>query len=403
MMHYSADNIISFFLDAMATDKDPTTDHSTHNDKKQPKQEAVDSSLESPNGENSGALCDDDLAKYRQLLKDLDAFERHQQFDSARRDLHQQMYYRVLSHTKFVNRELLSAVELYKDRLQSLTSLDFVNPTALIKSAEKEMDNIGTSGVGDAARMAQLQTMVKAQKQSLSELKKRWLTISSELLRFACYVRDQMTAIEKLCGASIAILSDCEIARKKERQRIEEIKKHYKTQLKSDLYSNKVTWRDLESAKKEFDVLSGEIFTLGREDISALTELYTAIRDNAKKSVNSIDMLLTEIESKKNGSVKENKDLFSWVGDVLVSLLSDHHIELKASKNRIETADENIIRAIRKEVLDYLLEVVQKERRAKNDRRSLADRRKHNDPNYKGPERRKCKDRRTSQDRRSMR
>jgi hypothetical protein len=212
-----------------------------------------------------------------------------------------------------------------------------------------------------------------------------------------------MTAIEKLCGASIAILSDCEIARKKERQRIEEIKKHYKTQLKSDLYSNKVTWRDLESAKKEFDVLSGEIFTLGREDISALTELYTAIRDNAKKAVNSIDMLLTEIESKKNGSVKENKDLFSWVGDVLVSLLSDHHIELKASKNRIETADENIIRAIRKEVLDYLLEVVQKERRAKNDRRSLADRRKHNDPNYKGPERRKCKDRRTSQDRRSMR
>jgi len=387
----------------MATDKSPITHHSVYNDKKQPTQEEVDSSLESPNRENSGALCVDDLAKYRQLLKDLDAFERHQQFDLARRDLRQQMYYRVLGHAKFVDRELLSAVELYKDHLQSLTSLDFVNPTTLIKTAEKEMCIIGKSRVGDAARLAKLQTMVKAQKQSLSELKRRWLTLSSELLRFACYIRNKLTAIEKLCGASIAILSDCEIVRKKERQRIEEIKKYYKTQLKNDLYSSQVTWRDLEIAKKEFDVLSGEIYTLGAEDISILTELYTAIRSHAKKTTNEIDMLLTEIENKKNESVKENKDLFSRVGDVLVSLLSDHQIELKTSKNRIETADENIIRAIRKEVLDYLFEVVQKERRAKNDRRSLADRRKLNDPHYKGPERRKRKDRRTLQNRRSTR
>jgi hypothetical protein len=313
------------------------------------------------------------------------------------------MYYRVLDHTKFVNSELLSAVELYNDHLQSLTSLDFVNPTALIKSAEKEMCNIGTNRVGDAARMAKLQTMVKAQKQSLSELKRHWLTLSSELLRFARYIRDKMTTIEELCGASIAILSDCEIVRKKERQRIEDIKKYYKTQLKNDLYSSQVTWRDLENAKKEFDVLSGEIFTLGREDIYTLTELYTAIRDQAKKTANEIDMLLAEIESKKNESVKENKDLFTRVGHVLVSLLSDHHIELKASRNRVETADENIIRAIRKEVLDYLFEVVQKERRAKNDRRSLADRRKFNDLHYRGPERRNRKDRRILQNRRSMR
>jgi hypothetical protein len=387
----------------MATDKSPITHHPVYNDKKQPTEDEVVSSPEGPNRENSGALFVDDLAKYRQALKDLDAFERHHQFDSARRDLHQQMYYRVLSHTKFVNRELLSAVELYKDHLQLLTSLDFVNPTALIKSAEKEMGNIGTSGAGDAARMAKLQTMVKAQKQSLSELKRRWLTISSELLSFACYVRDKMTAIEKLCGASIAILSDCEIVTKKERQRIEEIKKFYKTQLKNDLYSNKVTWRDLESAKKEFDVLSGEIYTVGREDISILTELYSAIRDLAKKTANDIDILLTEIEIKKNESVKENKDLFSRVGDVLASLLSGHHIEQKASKNPVETADESIIRALRKEVLDYLVAVVQKERRAGNDRRSLADRRKLNDPYYKGPERRKCKDRRTLQNRRSAR
>ena len=387
----------------MATDKSSTTHHPTYNnDKKSPTQEEVNSFLKNPNRENGRSQCVDELVKYRQVLKDIDAFERHQQFDSTRRDLRQLMYYRVLGHTKLVNRELLSAVELYSDHLKSLTSLDFVNPTALIKSAEKEMGNIGTGSVGDAARMAKLQTMVKTQKQSLSELKRRWLTLSSELLRFADYIRDKMAEIEKTCGASVAILSDCEIARKKERQRIEDIKKYYKTQLKNDLYSSQVTWRDLENAKKEFDALSGEIYTLGREDIETLIDLYTAIRGHAKRTTTEIDLLRVEIERKKNGSVKENKDLFSRLGHVLSSLLADHHVELKASRNRVETSDENIVRAIRKEVIDYLFEVVQKERRARNDRRSLADRRKLNDLRYRGPERRNRKDRRIVLDRRSL-
>ncbi len=386
----------------MATDESPIRQHPAYNDKKQPMHGEADSSQEGPSRQNNGAQFADELAKYRRVLKDLDSFECHQQFDSATRDFHQQLYYRFLCHTKFVSRELLSAAEQYGDHVQSLTSLDFVNPTSLIKAAEREMGTTGTGGGDDAARMEQLQTLVKAQKQSLSELKRRWLTISSELLRFACFIRDRMTAIEKLCRTSIAILLDCEIARKKERQKIEEIKKYYKTQLRNDLYSNKLTWRDLEGAKIEFDVLSGEIYTLGREDISILTELYTALRDHAGQAANSIDMLLTEIENKKNESVKENKELFTRVGHVLVSVLSDHNVELKASKNRVETVEDHIIRVIRKEVVDYLFEAVQKERRAKIDRRSLSDRRKHNNLNYRGPERRKGNDRRRMHDRRLM-
>jgi len=361
----------------------------------------IPTSLKSLDEVSGRVPCSDDLETYRQLLKDAEAFQIPPQSDPETHDFQQQMFYHVLGHAKFINRELLSVVEQYKQNLHILTSLDFVSPMTSLRSAEKEIGAMSTVGIDHAARMAHLQEMVALQKQHLSELKMRWLSLTSELCRLTLLMRDNLSKMEKICDTSIAVLSDCEIARNRERQKIEDIKKYYKTQLRHNMYGRRVTWRDLENAKVEFDLLTREISLLGREEITSLAELYASIRSRIRTTKNEIDALLMEIENKKNESVKENKDLFKRVGQVLVSFLSDRRFGLKTPEQRDVMADESIIRAARKELFDYLFEVVRKERRSRNDRRLLTDRRKAHNVKYKGTERRSGKDRRTAHDRRT--
>ncbi len=343
----------------------------------------------------------DDLETYRQLLKDAETSPVSEQ-NSPRHDFQQQIFYYVLSHTKFINRELLLAAEQYKHNLHMLMSLDFVSPMTALRSAEREIGSMDAAGIEHAARIAHLQETVTMQRQRLSEIKRRWLALSSELRRITVLTRDKLSGIKQNCDTAIAILSDCEVMKKPERQKIEDIKKDYRTQLKNNMYGRRVTWRDLENAKMEFDLLSREISILGKEEITTLAELYASIRSRVRAATNEMDVLLAEIESKKNESVKENKDLFKRLGQVLVSFLSDRRFGLKTPENREAVTDESIIRAARKELIDYLFGVLQKERRsALRDRRSLADRRKADNRRYKGVERRSGKDRRALRDRRT--
>ncbi len=352
-------------------------------------------SLESPDGESS-PVRPDDLEPYRQLLKDAESFQTSPQPDPAADDFQQLLLYHVLDHTQFLNSELLSVVEHYKRNLHILASLDFVGPMTALRSAEKEIDSMSTSGVDHTARLAHLQETVALQKQRLSELKKNWVFLTSELRRLALMLYDHLSAMERTCNASIAILSDCEVAKNRERQKIEDIKKHYRNQLKYNMYSSRITWRDLENAKVEFDLLSREISILGKEEITSLAELYTSFRDRVRTARNEIDALLPEIEGKKNESVKDNKDLFRRLGRTLVSFLSDRRFGLKTPEIREAAADAGIIRAARKELLGYLFDVVRQERRARQERRVLPDRRTARNVKYKGIDRRSGRDRRAA-------
>jgi hypothetical protein len=147
-------------------------------------------------------------------------------------------------------------------------------------------------------------------------------------------------------------------------------------------------------------MLSKEISVLLREDVYTLTRLYEAIHDHTKKIARKIDALMAEIERKKNKRFEEDGKLFAQVEQVLVSLMSDHHFELKATEIHTETAHESILFEKRKEMLDHLFELLQKERRSSNNRRTGEDRRRFNDPDYKGPKRRSGKDRRSGKSRR---
>jgi hypothetical protein len=120
-----------------------------------PSQEELRVFLESVKKKGGQEIHGNDLAKYRELLKDM------------QQDIRDKMFYGVLNHSRFVNPALKSAVEQYKYHLHTLINLDLKKPKVFIR---------------------------------------RWAALAEELINIALYVRDNLVKIAKLCEASIVIL-----------------------------------------------------------------------------------------------------------------------------------------------------------------------------------------------------
>ncbi len=313
-----------------------------------PSQEELRIFLESVKKKGGQEIHGNDLAKYRELLKDM------------QQDIRDKMFYGVLNHSRFVNPALKSAVEQYKYLLHTLINLDLKKPKVFIR---------------------------------------RWTALAEELSNIALYVRDNLVKIAKLCEASIVILLDFQIERKFENQLIEEIKTYFKEHLKDSLRHGPINKQYLETVRKDVGMLSKEISAILRDDIFALTGLYEAVYDHTKKITHEIDTLMAKIKSKKQKNFKNDTELLKQVEQALVSLISEYHFELTSTEIRAETAHEDILLEKRKKTLDHLFELLHKERRSPSNRRTGKDRRRSNDPNHKGPERRREKDRRSRDNR----
>ncbi len=363
-----------------------------------PTQEELRAFLESPKTAGGRERHNNDLARYSAQIEEVTAFERPQRQDA--RDFQRKMFYGALSHSRFFNRVLKSTVEQYKYHVHALQILDFKKPTTFIKSAEEEMSRFNPKRRDDAVKLAKLQGMVDERKKALGTLQKRWAALAEELSNIALYISDNLVKIEKLCESAVGILADPKVVRDEENRLIEDIKTHFKENLKDALHQGQVTKQHLDAAKQDVSVLSKEIAALLAEDVHALTRLFEAIRDHTKKTVHKIDSLMKEIEGKKDKNFEAHGNLFAQVGQVLVSLVSDYHFELHAAAVHTETAHKDILLEKRKEMLDRLFELLRKDRRSWSNRRSGEDRRKFNDPNYKGLERRSGRDRRSGKTRR---
>ncbi len=310
------------------------------------------------------------------------------------------MLYGALGHAHLTDTALLSAVVLYHYHLHALAMLDFKGPASFIGTAEKEMGRLNKKKIGDVMRMARLQEMIAERKKILDGLKKQCTEIAAELRRIAQYVRDNLVRIEKLCTASVVILAEVDIGKHREKQLIEDVKAYYRAKFKEGLRGGKATVRVLENAKKELDWLAEETTVLLRDDAEALTRLYETLHDHMKDALIKLDALLSGFESKKSGNLQEIMELLKGGGQTLIAFLSGCRIEPPRTQVPVDSAHRNIIREKRREMLDYLLEALRKERRVRKERRSFQDRRKNTNPNYAGPERRK-KERRSATGRRS--
>jgi ferritin len=314
-----------------------------------PSQEELRAFIESIKKNGGQEVHGNDLAKYRELLKEM------------QQDFQGKMFFGVLSHSRFVNPALKSAVEQYKYLLHELITLDFKKPKVFIR---------------------------------------RWAALAEELSNIALYIRDNLLKIEKLCEASIVILVDLQIEKKFESQLIEEIKTHFKEHLKDSIHHGPIANQYLETVKKDVDMLSKEISVILREDVYALQNMYESIYDHTKKIAREIETLMDKYKSRKGKNFEDDWRLLEQVEQVLVSLISEYHFEFTATEILTETAHEDILLEKRKEMLDRLFELLHKERRSRSNRRTGEDRRRSNDQNHKGTERRSGKDRRTKKNRR---
>jgi len=335
-----------------------------------------------------------DLAHYRGLLKDLAAFEKHQQDAVAHPDFRETMFYGVLRRSSFVSTVLLSSVAQYKYHVHTLRSLDFRKPAAFIRSAEDEMGRLNPKQKTDAVKLARLQNMIDDRNKILGALQKRGTALIAELSDIALYIRDNLIRIEKLCEASIVILVELQVGQRKENELIEDIKTHFKDHLRDYLHQGSITKELLEIAKKDVAALSQELSSLFRDDIYALTGLFEAIHDHTAKSAREINTLMGTISSRKGVRVEENREIFTQIEQTLVSLVSDFRFELKPPRIRSTTAYKHILVEKRKQTLAYLFELLERERRTGTSRRSGEDRRKIKDPDFEGIELRNNKDRR---------
>jgi hypothetical protein len=149
----------------------------------------------------------------------------------------------------------------------------------------------------------------------------------------------------------------------------------------------------LETLKQDVDLLNRGMSVLVREDLYALAGLNEAIYDQTKRTVHELDIRLGAMEIRKNRSFEEDCELFTQVEQVLVSLISGYHFELKAKGVRSETALEKILMEKRHEMIEDVFEMLSSERRVRTDRRSDENRRRFNEPEDSSLERRQRIDR----------
>jgi hypothetical protein len=354
--------------------------------------------LKSPKREGRRELHGDDLATYDELLDRIREFELQFRQNASSADLRPRMFYSVIGHTYFAHPSLKLAVEQYQYHSQSLRTLDIRKPSAFIRSAEEELKKFSTNKKEDAVRAARLQVMVDERKKTLKEIGKKRAALTAELAHIARYIGDNLRKIKGLCEASAALLNDQGTAQKLANRVIEDIKAQFKDQLRDALHHGAVTKAQLEAAKKDVAALSKEITDIVREDARSLAGLYEAVRDHVKNIGSELDRYFSAVKSNRNSTLEEDQELFTKVGQVLVSLVSDFHFDLHAAQPRTGTAHKDLFAEKRREMLDQLLEMLEKDRRTRSDRRSGKERRTFDErpklDRRKGQERRSGKSRR---------
>jgi hypothetical protein len=369
------------------------------NEELAPTREELDVFLKSPKEEGRRELHGNDLAAYRELLEAVEARVQHQQRYAAPLSFRDKMFYGVLGHSLFFSPVLAFEVEQFKYHLHTLLTLDLRKPASFIKSAEAEMSRLNPKKRDDAVKLARLHTLVEEREITLALFEKRRAALVRELGDIALYIRDNLIMIEKRCEAAIVILVDLQISRKKEQSLIEEMKSHFREQLRDSLRAGPVTRQYMETVKQDVARISTEISSMVREDVYTLTRLYEAVHDHAGKSAREIGTLMAETGRVEKKGIEDYQRLFAKIEKVLVSLISRYRFELQPAIIRSETAHEDILLIKRKELLDHVFELLKKERRSRIDRRAAEDRRKSTGLNS-STERRKGQDRRSGKKRR---
>ncbi len=362
-----------------------------------PARSDLDAFLDSRKKERSPELHGDDLVAYREMLDHFAAYEDRQLHAIGRQDFREQIFYGAVGHSCFFNTSLKLAVEQFKYHAHAYAQLDLRKPAVFIQSAEEEIASLSANRKDDAARLARLRDMVEERRNTLAALRKNRELLFEELAGILGYVADNLTKIKILTEASITVLAEIETSNSEASRLIDDIKAHFKEQLKDELRNGPVTRERLEEAKRDADALARGVEAIVHEDIASLTRLYTAIHEHVAKYAGELSALAETIAAVPENSVEEGKTLFARAELLLVALVSDYQFPVKTAVIPADSPHRDILAEKRKDMIDRVFDRLRRDRRSRHERRSGNDRRILSDPELRMPNRRISKDRRLEQ------
>lgn len=370
------------------------------NDALFPSRDQLDAFLAGPKSGQGRERHRDDFAKYSQILERLVEFKRLQRKDAVKLNFHAHLFYAMLAHSAFYNRELMSAVEQYKYHLHELNAIDLRKPLAFIRAAEEEMRTLKPGRKADDAKREKLQELVAGRKEAAAALKRQQTALARENIHIALYIRDNLIKISLLCQTSIALLADKQLIRSVQLQLVADITEHFRELLKINHRQAPVSRQHLDAVRSDADTVIKEISALLLDSVSVLARLYKTLEEHTRTYASNINELVGSFNEDKSRSYEQDKLLFTQIEQLLVPLISQLRFELTKTEQLTKTAHKEFFLEKRVALLDYLFGLLNQDRRSRSERRSGADRRKLKASGGVPAEARSGKDRRVAKKRR---
>ena len=320
--------------------------------------------LRSPRTPGKSGTHQDDLAVFISYLERVDAYEQALAQGMERVTFNERMLLGVLSHTRFFKPSLRIAIEEYKYHHYQLLQLDFIKPEKFVRSAEEELTKLNPKKRDDQQKIARLQVLVEQRKKDLNELTKRRRTIAGELCHITVYVRDNVAKVQQLCEDAISSLAKLHVGGKRTEQLIEDIKEHFKGEVREHRQAGMVTPEYLESVKSEVAELSQRLKRQLLGDIYAVTGIYEGIYDHTKKTAAQLTELIDLAErARKDDKGRDNK-VFGRIERILVALISEFQADAKApAPEKKEKRLDDLLWEKRREMLDHVFALLKEQRR----------------------------------------
>lgn len=280
----------------------------------------------------------------------------------GRQDFGERILLGVLSHSRFFQPALRIAIEEYLYHHHHLLQLDFSKPEAFIRSATDELGRLNPKKREEQQKMARLQVMLDQRKADLDSLARQRRMLTGELCHIAAYVRDNIAKVRQLCEDSVASLARLQVGGKKTEQLVEDIKEHFKGEVRDRRSLGGVTPDYLEAVKTEVAELSQQLKRQVLEDIFTVTGAYEAFFEHAKKHASLLDSLIAQAErSRRNEKVRDDR-VFGEIERVLIALVT----ECRPAVTPHAPADapgqhESLLRDKRREMLGHIFEMLREQ------------------------------------------
>ncbi len=273
-----------------------------------------------PREAGSPARRRDDLAPYVRSLGRIEAYEAGGPSVRVTFPFGERLYLGVLSHCRFFTPALRIAVEEYLYHYHQLNGLDFRKPQAFIRSAEAEIAKLNPKKRDEQQRIERFQGMVDQRRKDLEALARRRSMLAGELYHIAAYVQENLILIRQLSERAIARLAELQVSGTKRDELIEDLKAHFKDQVRLRLQSGPVTKEYLESLKTEVADLTQVLSRRMLDDLYAVTGVYERLHDHVRQRAAALEQLLRKADAVRKRNDDRGWEAFAAVGSELVAL-----------------------------------------------------------------------------------